>query len=521
MLTRMLRAFVALLVLLPMLAQPGFAASLGGNGNSLPGYAARPSGPVPLVMPDGLGWDNTRFPLQVSLSDPGGYARTGASVTNPDGTPFTAESLFGKYSTALSAPGTVLYISPTGNDSNACTQTAKCLSGFRAQQLANAAGLPAEIIASPGVYYQANSPAGYSGVTPTVDTAWVCQGNGRCITGAIFATPSMTADTANSFPFAYTAARAGIQRVMDLTKNDRWGNYTDLQYEPSEALVNATPNSWGTDGTNLWVHRLDGAAPTSANTRLLILGQPAGWYITTQVNTYIGDGLTTPNAFPVAGWDCEGGTGNGEAGCLNWFIQTPDNTKFNVLAVKNSSFKYGGGTASSIVSGTGLNSYNGLAAFFKSRADANYADGFHTKNNFGATESLMLTVDCTAFDNGRAPNPSNQGLTLHNNNVAIDVAGDFEGNHGGDIRNIDTSRMWAAGTLLRNDYGDTFFGGYVTAVGAELEGSAKLWLDRARIDQPGSTAALGTGGSGSAIYLRNVPNAQALLAGGYGTIAGY
>lgn len=474
---------------------------------------------IPLQMPAGLGWDMVNYPLSVSLYDVPGLGRP-TGVVYYAGQVMTAENLFNSKSTALSSPGAQYYIATNGNDTHDGLTPATAFATWNhGITVANTGGVPTTLIDvnGGGTYYFVASPAGTgSGVSPTVDIAFVCP-SGRVKTGSIIATPTMTKDA--TYTNTYSVARSAIQRVGDMVNLNRFGNYTDLQAMQSAAACNVTPNSWYTDGTTLYINRVDGALPTSANTRLFLSGQHGAFWITSQVNIYIGDGGGV-GGFPLGGFDCEGATGSGESGSLNWYIATPNNSLTNLLVAKNSSFNYAGGITDTAASGTGLQSFNGLAAFFGCRSDENQADGFHAKNTFAATQCAMLTVNCTGQDNGRTPTQSCQAYTLHQNNIGIDVAGYYRDSHGGNIRNIQTTRMWACGTRCENDRGDVCNGGALQPAGISMSDSATIWADRVKVDQLSGEYAMVTEGGSASIYTRNCWPTGAIV-GGPGTIAPY
>jgi hypothetical protein len=507
-----------------LLAVPAFAQVKPGQIGPSPYFGL--SIPVNVQMPSALSWDMTRFPLAVSLLDVPGIGRDTGFVFNPStGSAITAESLFNSVSTALSAPGETYYVSTTGNDSNACTSSGSpCLTINHAITLANTANVPSLIYVAAGIYPRSGSPGGTSGVVPSVDIAFVCTG-GVCTTGTFDLTggsyPTFTAD--GTYTNTFSASYANIDRVLDLSAPpNQYGNQPELTYiasaSGSPAIVNRTPNSWTVLSGTMYINRADGATPTSSNTRILRAASYT-FQFSNKKNVYIGDGGNCAS-FPACSWDVEGATTSTQSG-LSYQIASPTNTIFNVVAVKNSRFRYAGGAINTAGKNIGIESLNGLAAFFNTDADAAVTDGFNEHDTNAAGETLMLTVNCTANDNGRYPGTSNNGLTNHDTAIMIDVAGSYNGNHGGTVRSVGNAEAWLVGSLVQNDLGDLAYGGSIPPDAISNANNVIYWLDRVKVNMSSGTNGIMTESNTSTIYMRNVWTPPGAVVGGPGTIATY
>ena len=438
-------------------------------------------------------------------------------MRNLDGTPLTPEGLFNAKSTALFAPANTFYVSASaGSDSNPGTAAAPVQSIGKAVSLANATGQPAKLVIPAGLYTRALGMGTGAWPFPSADEAWVAIGGHVVIcTCDVAAFPSF-ADDGNASQ-TYSASYGFVDRVLDLTQVNRFGNYVELTPVASQAIADKTPNSFASVSGTAYVHRADGAAVTSANTRIL-RGASNALNFPTPINLYMGDGVSSPNSWPPSGFDIQGASSGSQSG-LQLSTATPGGTP-HLAVFKNDSFKYAGGIVSTQGKNVGVESFYGLAAFFNVQADAAATDGFNLHNSFNAAYASMLTVNSSAFDNGRGPAQSDNCLTNHDISVMVDLGGLCRDNHGGSVRSILLAKAWLAGTFVQNDLGDLAFGGAVPQDAISVLDNATYWLDRVKVDMPAGTVSIGTESTGASIYQRNVwPTAGAV--GGVGTIAPY
>lgn len=416
------------------------------------------------------------------------------SATDPYGdVGITPEALFDLFSTARSAPAQTYYVATTGNDSTGQgTEALPWLSIHKAVTVANARGLPAKISVAAGEYVRANNPSNGNTVLPTVDLAFIATG-GRVVTGTFDTFTNPTADV--TYTDTYSAVLTNVDRIMDRTLIDRFGNITDLVLVGSEAICNRTPNSWFyATGTNTYyINRADGAAPTATNTRIY-RSSVATFRATSPVSIFFG------GATAVDGWDMEGA----HSGGILVYAPTTTPTTNKAVVCSNSSFRYGGGRVHTAAPGVGVNSVHGIAAFFNCRADADWTDGFNFHNTASATAvNHILTVNCSGNDSGRGSAASCNGWTCHEDVVAIDVAGVYRGNRGGSVRDIDTSKAFLVGTVIANDLGDVALGGSITPTAIRTDNTAVIYADGAVLDMPAGTLGLDAQ-SGTSIFHRNM-----------------
>ena len=435
-------------------------------------------------MPTGFNWDNTHFPITVSVYNPPGVGRAVGVVS------VTPESLFDSFSTARSAPSATYYVSTTGNDSNSgLTSGTPFATLNKAVLTANAGGVPTMIRVAPGFYYRTS---GVLGISTTVDVAWMADGGRVTVSGGDnFTAPSHD----GTFTNTYSWARANVDKVLDTKQLNRYGNYGELVNVATAAICNVTPNSFASVSGTLYVNRADGAQPTTSNTIVLLsAGTVSGLpYVRTATNVFVG-GINPGNGFDVQGAS--------QNGAMDIYIASPTATQ-HVCVVKDSSFKYAGGIVNVAPRGVSVDSFNGLTALFNCRADANATDAFNFHNSNAANGEYFICVNCTGFDNGRNPNTSNNGWTSHDNVVGIDVAGYYDGNRGGSCRSINTAQGWLVGTYVKNDQGDIAFGGSIPPTAFQVDNTAVYWLESPKVDMPGSTNGYVVNGVGTAIHLRN------------------
>lgn len=466
---------------------------------------ARPGALLPHAIPLGLGWDNVNFPVSPALMDPGGITPKLGSVG------ISPEAMFGRFSTALSAPGATFYVETTGSDSNAGTQAAPFLSWWKAFQAANAAGVPTKIVTvNGGLWYRANGPTGTS---PLVDVALVSPTN-RVVVGT-FDNLTFALDT--TFTNCYSVTLSNAERVYDLKKVDQWGNYVDLVDFGTSAGTTAVTalnaagavNGWAFDSTatKLYVRRADNTPVTSLNTRVARSGVSL-FSFSSAVNVYMGDG----GVGGIGGFDMEGGGPSGPF----YYASTPPGSVLKCVAISQCTSKYGGYRAHTNANGFGVDSIYGLAYFYKCASNCNYRDGFNHHNSYSAAATYMLTVNCTAHDNGRGTATSCNGWTSHDTCVSMDVAGYYAGNHGGTVRSVNAAKALFCGTVVENDLGDTVNGGIIPPTAFTCDNTVTYWLDQCAVNMPAGTRGYYPT-TGTQMLLRNVWPTHA-IAGGSGTL---
>lgn len=466
----------------------------GGEGNLAP----LPLSQSVVEIPAALGWDKDNYPISLFLNN---YLEN--SIGSCSHTP---EQIFGFCSVALSAPTTTYYVSTGGSDGNTGLSTAQSLRSIHAAiTKANATGQPARVFVAAGEYPRANNFSNNT-VYPTVDIAFVATG-GRVIAGTHDAYTAPTADA--TFTLTYSWALTNVSRVVDLL--DRVpgsGLYRELAYVSSPTLCNNTPNSWTLSGGNIYIRRADGLAVTNANTRVYRAATANLKTTTTPVSLYLGGESGND------GFDLEGGDATAVAN-LGTFTSASGR---DAIVAKNCTFRYGGGQSGLTARGMWVGTLNGIAAFFNCDASGNQTDGWNFHRDLASTVTHVLTMNCTAYSNGRLQTSSNS-WTLHDDVVGIDVAGWFEDSAGGNVRSIQTTRQLLAGTVIVGDRGDIIAGGSVGPTGIAMSDTAKAWLDRVLVRMPAGSIGI-QADSGTEIYMRNIyPTRQPFT--GNGLFLGY
>jgi len=368
------------------------------------------------------------------------------------------------------------------------------------------------ILVKAGTYFRQQSIS-YLNVFPTQDVAIFAYG-GRVVTGPFDA---LTYTLDGTYTNCYKVTRASVNRVVDLLNNGSFGEHVELTLAANLSACNSTAGTWYTDGTTLYVHRLDGAAVTYANTRVYL----------NAYNVYLND---TSKNFYINGFDLEGGS----VGVL-WSCSSSARTG-NTIAV-NCAFGYQGTIAAGGVRAVSMDNTIGLAAFVNCKTLGSTDDGFnfHWSVTPNAAATLFpLLINCTSSGNGLSPaSVSVNGLTAHDGIIGIDIGGDYEYNFGanvGCILGIGTNRptqMWCVGTKTAFSRGDIpHSGGTQPPRDFWMDGilnsvPCKMWLDGcyAGSATAGSTAATSLAATGSAvIYTRGIANPSATAAG---TITAY
>ena len=450
---------------------------------------------VKRTRPTGLGWDPTVLDFDVYTCRQYGNAGVAAMVS------VTPEQAFNARSTALTAPYQTFYCSTSGSDNSPRTGLTEADAWFsisKAVQAANATGQPCKIMVKGGtpgsaasLYERVRSLTYNAG--PSVDIAFVAYG-GRVMTGPfdLTGTTAPAAAVADAtYTNCYSWAVTNVNKVVDIADRNRYGNYVELRSVATAALCNATPNSWALVSGTLYVNRADKAAVTNANTRVYRTG--SAFAMTSHANIYLGGATSTD------GFDLEGGSSSSFDVAMS-----AATTATKIIAVTDCSFKYAGSFTNQ-ARAIYLEGFGGVAYFNRCQADAAQSDGFNAHNVIGSQKCHMLTVNCTGYDNGRAPNNSCNGWTSHDNCVAIDVAGHYRGNHGGSVASVDNTKSWIIGTHIEDDRGDLHFNASNTLppTAVYVRDNAEYWCEEVKVDMPASTRAYATLSATSKIHRRN------------------
>jgi len=444
------------------------------------------------ALPAALGWSaDSKVAVAPTLTTMRGGRLSGSAGVTP-------KALFGRFSAAQSTTNR-FYCAPTGNDSNAGTYASPFRSIKKCIEAANASGQPANILVTAGSYMYGH---GFEGVSPTVDVFI------RAASGPVLVSTGMqSADYTFAAHATYTKTyyinptpTGGISRVLDLTRVNEFGRPVELVKVANETVCNETPNSYY-EGSALFMRRADGEQPTFSNTR--VLRTAPNLMLTSEVNFYLGSEDGSP-------WTIEGSANVQtspavDPGVAIFAIATPTNAALKAIVVESAVFRYGGEQlATTPANGVTVEHWHGIAAFFNCGAHANAKDGFNLHNGLNAaTTPLSLTVNCAGDDNGRKAQSCN-GLTLHENCIAIDVAGRYVRGRGGTVHNIGTSKQYLLGTYVEGDLGDAAAGGNIPPAGVMLQNSAQLWAERTSVQMPAGTYAYWAKDTNTKFYRKDV-----------------
>lgn len=323
----------------------------------------------------------------------------------------------------------------------------------------NAQANPYVVMVRAGIYRRDRCPSGASGSrVPNKACAIIAYG-GRVETG-FFDDLTWALDQGTT----YSAPRTLVRRVVNTATTNAFNLYPDLTWATSLAACRATPGSWFTDNTTLYVNRADGAAVTNANTRAFLQLGGGPLRMTTSGNMFV-SGIEVQGGTPMlisgnptgrfVAEDCRANYSSGDDGIIV--------------------------AANSVKNGVAILDVAG-AAFIRCDSSGNQSDGFNPHIANGVLP-FMFTMDCTGLNNGRPGSFSSNGLTNHDGCKAIDLRGRYEDNAGGQVAIVgDGTQLWCIDTVCRASRGDMIFGGVVPPADYLVDQSASsiLYLDNCR-----------------------------------------
>lgn len=222
----------------------------------------------------------------------------------------------------------------------------------------------------------------------------------------------------------YLATRSAVAGVFDKANPTNLGIYSRLAIAASLADCRATKGTYYTDGTTLYVHRVDEVSPTAANT--LVTAQTTGAVVSNSVRYYIEgvifEGAGTNGAF----------YNNYAAG------QTAGEIIFN-----RCTFRY---AFSNGLSSTGSR----LCISYQCSAYGNDYDGFnHHVGSANGVFPTVVEIECSSFANGNLSDTAynDNGFTVHESCTALRVACRAAYNVGPQFADIDASKVWNLGCI--------------------------------------------------------------------------
>ncbi len=408
-------------------------------------------------LPSSLGWSLATYPFTMQKSSDTSYTATVDAQSFTPG-PFGVSA-------------TIYWVDVTGgsNSNNGLTEGAAKKSINAAITAGNATLGPFKINVKGGNYDRNDNINGNVGsVVPTQPCAIVGY-SGRVVnmthgdlTYAVHDAPSHT----------YSVARSSVGRVFDRLNTDANGNLAELTQVADAATCVSTAGSWAlVSNTTLYVHRADGAVVSNTNTRVFLSTNGANF-------------PSTSKDIYLEGIDFQGGTTLAVSGATRNAVLVDCTAKYS-------------GSALSPINGFAFAQISGLILVKSCIAAANSNDGFNYHAS-GGEPLFKLSIDCEAYDNGRFSSTSNNGDTMHEATVGIDVNGYYHHTiNGSDVHTINTSKTAYFGTrVTATDAVD------VSASAIRTGNSAEMWLEGVTVSGVGR--ALYASGTASKIHKHNV-----------------
>lgn len=317
------------------------------------------------------------------------------------------------------ADQTVYYVSISrGNDTTGDGSFAAPYKGIKKALTVGASAGTANITiyVEPGLY---DRTYGWQGT--------VCNKNVNLIAlGHVVSSVSFEALTwaADSTAGVFSVARSTVAGVFDKANLNSLGIYSRLAIAATLADCRATPGTYYTDGTTLYVHRIDEAQPTLAST--LVTTQTTGAVVSNSVRYYI-EGIIF-----------EGAGTNGV-----FYNNYASGVVGGEIIFNRCAFRYG---FSNGLSDTGTR----LCISYQCLAYGNDYDGFN--HHVGASNGVqpnVVEIECYAFGNGNATdtNYNDNGFTVHESCTALRVGCRAEYNVGPQFADIDSTKVLNLGCI--------------------------------------------------------------------------
>lgn len=321
----------------------------------------------------------------------------------------------GSYDVASFAPtGKAYYVSKAGSDSNDGLTPETPLASLFA-----ATGKPdADII-----YIQAGLYARNQGGWPIVlsydrSIALYAVGGRVQITTYDIDLAFVPDDTLTN---TYRVTRSTVVRVADALNVDAAGEPTLLTQQASAQDVNDNPGSWHLDGSNvLWVRAIDDRVPD--NDLWVFLGVP---------NARFRGDITVY----AEGIDFIGGANALEC-------RPDDDDKAPRFYAKDCSFQWS-------YNGNGFAAIGGVESILVDcTAKRNALDGYNY-HAYNEIAPLAVEINCVGRDNG-VGGDTNNGSSMHDGGSIVRVMGEYFGNGGPNVVDVNGSQAWCLGTIAHS-----------------------------------------------------------------------
>lgn len=372
--------------------------------------------------------------------------------------------------------GSYCWVDPTKADNSGDGLTAATAKRDLAPLLTNNSTYDTIYIV-PGSLFDRDAVKGWGGEL-TVSKNIICPG-GRAKITRRYAPTSWT----NVGSGVFSCARSGVRICFDTTILDEYGIYQLIAPVATLGALSGVTSGWYTDGTTLYIKRVDGLQPTVVSTAIFL-----------SEGTGNGSGIVRGNIHVY----CE--NIDFEGGYAAMSCRTNASGQKQKYFGKNCRYGYSYSEDGFSCFGTSLVMHQDSVAV------RNVKDGFnyHVNETYPLEAGVFVEVDCAAYRNG-ITQIGDVGLWENNRNAStahdgyIGVRVGFAGyeTRGPIVADVDGAKTWNVGVSAHSSLGEAtdqqcnfFVGG----------GGAQMWLDRCW--GHGSPEALVVG-VGSTLYYRD------------------
>lgn len=289
--------------------------------------------------------------------------------------------------------------------------------------------------------------AGFNGVACARDVSVIAYGG--AVVSATYDHLSWAPDGGE--PTVSTAARSAVWGVYDGTNLDSDGDAEPLTLQANVAAVAANPGSWYKDATHVWVLPFDSRAADNDI-----------WAFITVKNARALD-----KDFYIEGFELRGGTPSGDFRNVTG--------AYTQVRAKDCEFKYtrdgdsGGFRTQGKVSSVCQNVVAGK----------NIPDGFNYHSTDGTHIPVALEIDCVGRNNGENSDNIDNGSSMHEAGTVVRINGDYYGNFGPNIIDVNTSFSWNLGVHA--------YSSQAAAEDTDFYIDGNMWLDKCSVVNSTST----------------------------------
>lgn len=342
--------------------------------------------------------------------------------------------------------GTAYYVATTGNDGN---DGLSAVAPLRKISTALAKADVGVVYVAAGLYGLTN---GWGTVNQTRSVSVIATG-GRVVNGNFAEGLSWANQAGASLPNTYRASRSAVGAAWDRGVVDAAGDYYKLTLVSDAATVDATPGSWYTDNTYVWVRLSDDRAPDANVLCIFNNVQSSG--------KFSGSGTVYVEGFDfVGGWTIGG----------FYLLATAGNSPTGFF--KDCTFKYSNANGISVVGAT-IFCQNCTAA-------KNVDDGFNYHWLSGTFNGRAVEINCIGRDNGATGDVDNASTT-HDGGAIVRIMGEYCRSVGRNIHDITSgTKSWLLGCWVHDSASGAADINF--AAGAGGADTAEMWLDSCKSD---------------------------------------